>query len=159
MCAQNMMDRQRRLYNEISQEAETWKVRHDEAMLCRDIEDAIGIGLSILESIRRRGEHWAREIEDGGAQFSWDQSRELAEQYRWWLEPSTVLLEAIDACERENYQIQNARRFRDAYQDVSLMSLDVDRDRQSLASLATGSGIPAKEAMDALRRGVRPGSA
>ena len=159
MCAQNMMDRQRTMYQEISEQAETWKADHREAMHCRDIEEAIEIGLAILNNIRRRGEHWAREVEEGRVLFSWDGSQEVAELYRWWQSRSANLLQAIEACEREHYQVEGADRFRDALRDVSLMSLDVDRDRQSLASLATGSGIPAKEAMDALRRGVRPGGA
>jgi len=159
MCAHEILEKQRNLYQEISEHAETWRGRHHEAMFCRDIEDAIELGLAILQNIRRRSESWAREVEHGTVQFSWEESRAVAERYQWWLARSAALLQAVEALERENYQIEGADRFRKEYRDVSLMSLDVDLDRQSLASLAAGGGIPAKEAMDALRRGVRPESA
>jgi len=95
------------------------------------------------------------EIENGDAEFSWQLIREFNEAYRWWLDHSNVLMGAVAAYEAENYRVEGADEFRTQIQDVSLMSLDIDRDRRSVASLEEGRGVPAKKAMDDLRNHLR----
>jgi hypothetical protein len=151
----SIQDEQRDCYDRLSGRAEGWKAAHTEAMVCRDIEEGIRIGLAILTNIRRRCETAMAEIENGRAEFSWEGSRDFSELYRWWLERSNLLLAAVMACEAANYQVEGAGDFRREIQDVSLMSLKVDDDRQSIISLAEGRGVPAKKAMDDLRHRVR----
>ncbi len=149
------MQDQLELYQRLSEGVEAWKADHVTAIFCRDIEEAISIGLAILNNIRRRGSQWANDVERGETSFSWDEARQLDDLYRWWLERSTRLLAAIDSCESKRYKVDGADDFRRANLDLSLMSLDTNRNRQSLESLQTGHGMPSKQAMDELRNSLR----
>ena len=53
------LNEQRGLYDAQSKHVEAWKTAHVEAMQCREIEDAIHLGLMILANIRRHNEQWA----------------------------------------------------------------------------------------------------
>ena len=152
---ESILNEQRVCYDQLSGRVESWKTAHLKAMACRDIEEGIRLGLVILTNIRRRHEAEMIEIEDGNADFSWESFRDFNEAYRWWLDRSNLLLEAVSACEAENYRVDGADDFRREVQDVALMSLDVDRDRQSLTSFEEGRGTPSKQAMDDLRNRLR----
>ena len=154
MLVSGMQD-QLALYQRLSEGAEGWEADHSDAMRCRDIEEAISIGLAILANIRRRSSRWTSDVERGQISFSWEEAGALDDLHRWWLERSAPLLAAIDSCESKRYKVDGADDFRRANLDVSLMSLDTNRNRQSLESLQTGPGIPSKQAMDELRNSLR----
>ncbi len=143
------------LYETLSAGAEAWKKDHQDAMFCRDIEEALSIGLAILANIQRRSDRWADDVERGRISFSWEDARELDELHKWWLKRSALLLEAIDFCESKHYKVDSAEQFRQANLDVSLLALDTDRNRQSLESIQSGRGKPSKQAMDELRNSLR----
>ncbi len=144
------------LYETLSAGAEAWKRDHQDAMFCREIEEAVSIGLAILANIRRRSDRWADDVERGKIPFSWEEARDLDELHKWWLQRSALLLEAIDFCESKHYKVDSADQFRQSNLDVSLMSLDTDRNRQSLESIQSGRTITSKQAMDELRSCLRP---
>lgn len=146
------LQRQLELYRE---QVESWKIDHETAMACRDIEDAIELGLAILNSIRRHADNWAREVEHDSTRFSWEASQEIAEQFRWWLENSSVLLNAIEVVEGQNYYPTGADGFRKAHREVSLMCLDVGEAQESIEALERGEGVPANQAINELRDRIR----
>jgi hypothetical protein len=152
---QSILDEQRVCYDRLSDRVESWKAAHVKAMACRDLEEGIRIGLVILTNIRCRHETAIAEVEQGGSPFSWDGLRDFDEAYRWWLDRSKLLLEAASACEAENYAVDGADDLRREVRDVSLMSLDAERDRQSVGSLEEGRGVPSRKAMDELRDRLR----
>ena len=153
----DVLQRQFDLYEQYAVEAEGWQIAHREAMACWNVEDAIEFGLNLLRSLQRRHEQWAKEVEAGRRQYSLTDAREGAERFAWWLERSKPLLQAVEFFERESYRFDRANEFREAVLDVSLMSLDVDANQKSIASLQTNRGIPAKQAMDGLRDHLRRG--
>lgn len=73
------------LYETLSAGAEAWKRDHQDAMFCREIEEAVSIGLAILANIRRRSDRWADDVERGKIPFSWEEARDLDELHKWWL--------------------------------------------------------------------------
>ncbi len=68
---------------------------------------------------------------------------------------SRPVLDWIDQCEKAGSRVRRAAEFRDAWREVSLMSLDVDRARQAIDSLDRGEGIPFDQAMHGLRNRLR----
>jgi len=146
----DFLEGQLKLYREQAEQAESWKTDHEEAMHCRSIEDAIQLGLAVLDNIRRRNRAWAREVENG-AKVSWESSEAIAQWYRWWKERSTVLLRAIDSCEAHGYAVKEAKKFRAELRDVCLMALDTSRTKESVDSINSGRGISNTAAMSALR--------
>jgi hypothetical protein len=140
-----------RLYKTQAEESESWAAAHDEAMACCDLEDAIGLGLTVLENLRRRS---ARCGEAQGP--LWNTASELARVYSSWLDVSRHLLDgAVRRLEGRGFKVERADELRQACRDVALLPLDTDRIRRSLDSLASGKGIPMKQALDGLRNRLR----
>jgi len=145
---------QLRLYK-AQAEDESWKIAHQEAMACCDIEDAIGLGLSILENLRRRSGKYAQ-----CETLSWPEASDQARVYRMWLDATRRLLEGpVRELEQMGFVVQAADELRRACREISLLPLDTDRVRRSLESLETGEGVPMKQAIDGLRNRLRPGGA
>jgi hypothetical protein len=134
---------------------ESWRPLHCEAMHCRALEDSIRLGLTMLANFHRATDCWNAEVERDGRCFSWDRVQELATAYRWWLERTALLLQAITDCEGSGYQIDDAETIRNAYREISLMSLDIPQVRQSLESLEQGRGKRMAQAFDELRDHLR----
>ena len=147
------------LYQKQSAQADAWKGAHQEAMACRDIEDAITFGLGILYSIQRRNGQWASEVRSGAVQFSWEIAQHFADLYQSWLGFSRHLLQAIDACEQGNYEIDGTNTFRSRVREVALMNFDLDRIRRSISALQQGKGAPFRQVVHELRNRLGGGSA
>jgi hypothetical protein len=144
-----------RLYETQAEGLESWKIAHDEAMASCDIEDTIGLGLTVLENLRRRSTRCAQLQEP-----SWTSASELARAYSSWLEVTRRLLAGpVRELETRGLDVERAEDLRQACRDVSLLPLDTDRIRLSLESLESGQSIPMKQALDGLRNRLRPGSA
>ena len=131
---------------------EQWERDHHALEACWLVEDALRFGLSILESLRRLTAQWAHQTRKRPAvEFSWDVPERLAEVYRRWQRFSGTMLEAVRGCEEMGYTVEGAGQLREACREVSLMSLDIPRVRQSIDSLREGAGITLQQAMDELR--------
>lgn len=135
--------------------AEAWKPAHVEAMRCRDVEQAVRFGLFILDDIQRQNARWAEDVRAGAEPFSWDMAERFAAGYRWWLERSRLLLDAISDCQRAGFEVEGAPRLREKHQEISLLPLDISQVQRSIESLEQGRGISHTEAMYALRNPVR----
>jgi len=138
-----------------AQALETWKIEHETAMACAQLEDTIELMLSMLRSLRRHNERWAAHVQDVPGGFSWDTVRKFAELYRQWHRLSQRVLDAVGLCEAEGFVVQGADQLREESRQVALMSLDTDRVRRSIESLEEGRGIPFAQAMDELRDHLR----
>lgn len=125
------------------------------SLACRDLEEVIEAGLALLAVFRASNERWADAVRAGRTGFSWDEARQLANRFQWWLDRSRPVLDWLDQCEKAGSRVRRAAEFRDAWREVSLMSLDVDRARQAIDSLDRGEGIPFDQAMHGLRNRLR----
>jgi hypothetical protein len=126
---------------------------------CRDLEDAIALGLTTFASLRRHSQSWAADAVAGRLGFSWETSRRFSEQYRRWKERTGALLKAVERYKAHRHTLTGERELRDAFKDVALMSLDAERMRAAYESLQAGEGISHSEAMDELRRRMAAGRA
>ena len=72
------LNEQRGLYDIQSRHVDAWKAAYVEAMQCREIEDAVNLGLMILANIRRHNERWAKDIESSRIPFTWDDAESFA---------------------------------------------------------------------------------
>ncbi len=128
---------------------EQWERDHHAVQARWLAEDALRFGLSVLESLRRLIAQWADQTRNRpAAEFSWAIPERLAAVYRHWQEVSGTMLELVRAFEELGYTIEGAGPLREAYREVSLMSLDIPRVRQSIESLREGRGITLQQAMD-----------
>ena len=120
-------------------------------MACRDLEEAIAVGLGLFELIHDANKRWADAVRDGKAVFSWQSAEQFAAAYRWWLDGAQPVLGAIGQCEKRGLDVEQGRKFRDVYREVSLLPLDVQRAQASDAAAEKGLGAPFDQAMDELQ--------
>jgi len=154
----SILDEQRQLYSRQTSELnpDQWQHDHERAMCCRNVEDVIRYGLMLLATIRRHNDVWAREVSAGATEFSWDTARDFAEHYSWWLKKTKAILQIVHRCETQCcFEVEGADELRQEFQEVSLMSLDTERAKQSIMSLDAGEGISAEQAMNVLRDHLR----
>jgi hypothetical protein len=145
---------QLQFFDDQSKVLESWQSAHTEAMYCRYIEDQISLGLSIFANISRHQQRWSEEVQRQAEIFSWEIAEEYASCYRWWKKKSEELLKAIVDGENRGFQVGGAQEFREKLREVSLMSLDIQRIKQSMESLEAGHGVAFDQAMYALRHPV-----
>ena len=130
---------------------EAWKPAHDDAMACRDLEEAVDNALGFYRLIHKANKRWAKAIDSGAASFSWSIAEQFAAAYRWWLDGAALLESAIAESERQGFEVEGAQEFRDAIREVSLLPLDGNRVKSSIVALKNGKGVPFEQAMDELQ--------
>ena len=120
-------------------------------MACRDLEEAIAVGLGLFQLIHEANKRWADDVQAGKAAFSWQSAGQFVAAYRWWLDGAQPVLRAIAQCENRGSDVEQGQRFRDVYREVSLLPLDVQRAQASDAAADKGLGVPFDQAMDELQ--------
>jgi hypothetical protein len=156
MTFPDMLQSQINLFKALACGSESWKADHDDAMGCRDVEEAITIWLAFLSNIRRRKSAWTIKVEKGARPYSWDDAKRFDDAFKAWLAMAEDILLEIERWERKSYRVESVKEFREAIQDVSLMCLDTEHNRISVESIQSGNATSSKEAMDALRNNLRP---
>jgi hypothetical protein len=117
----------KRFYDE-----ESWKVDHDNAMLCYNIEAAIAVGLQILRTIDRASE---------ADRLTVSSAFEQALAYQWWLNQSRKVVEAIEELRRLDYRVDGAEQFMRRFNDLCVVENRMRDAIESLRELKEGKGI------------------
>jgi hypothetical protein len=134
-----------------TQQSESWKPEHDEAMACRNLEDVIRLGISIFRGVQRVDQEWSEEVRSGAKSFNKDEAKEVADWYEWWYRPCPKVLGDIAGFEQRGYTVDGATEFRECCRATQLKKLDVDAVLRSVDQLNSGKGRRLSEAMDELR--------
>jgi hypothetical protein len=93
-------------------EAEPWKVHHDRAMACRDIEEAMGWGVRLFQGLsEQEAILQARAIASRGDEPSPDMS-EFEQVFRQWIEISEMILSVATRLSEEGYAVDGLDEFR-----------------------------------------------
>src|ERR1700722_12485888 len=78
-------DRRSPVYRQLDAYREYWKEDHDEAMACRDWEDAIAVGLNIFQTLRERENDWREQVFRGTVAYLPDDDLDFRARYSNWL--------------------------------------------------------------------------
>lgn len=150
------MQRQLRLYAE---KPERWKLRHNEAMACYELDDVLSFGIYLFTTIRQRDTEWSEQVRSGEKTYSADDARKIGDMYRSWYQPCPELLKAIELFERDDYELVHAKRFKKCCEETQLLtSFNVDRVASAMARVSSGDASKrrsASEALDELHSRVR----
>lgn len=139
-----------RLYQQQAAE-EAWKGEHEIVMKRRELEELVGIGLSLFNSMRERAHFVQDAIARGSLEYGPDISAAFVDGYREWLKPSTSVDSAIRWFESKNFQVENADEFRDAVRQISLHAFDVDGINKADRDIREGRGKPLAAAISELQ--------
>lgn len=131
---------------------ERWKGDHETAMKCRNLEEFVGIGLSLFKSMKERAHAVQDAIARGELQYSPEISEVFAERYKDWLQPCETVERAIRWFESRNYQVDKADEFRAAVKEISLHDFDIKGMIKAKGDIREGRGKPLAEAIGELQR-------
>jgi hypothetical protein len=132
--------------------AEQWKGEYATAMKCRDLEEFIGIGLSLFNSLRERAHAVQDDIVRGAIPYSPEISQAFVDGYKDWLQPCAAVESAIRWFESRNYQVDKAEEFRSAVREISLHEFDIGSMIKAERDIQEGRGKPLAEAISELQR-------
>jgi len=99
-------------------EAERWRVDHDAAMHCLDVENAISFGVYLFERISRADEFWQLQVFNGAALQSEEIDKGTAELYQLWAGNSDRYLTELDRLEKQGFEVVGADEFRRCCKEV-----------------------------------------
>lgn len=136
--------------------AEQWNGEHETAMQCRDLEELIGIGLSLFNSLKERAHAVQDGIVRGAIQYSPEISEAFVEGYQDWLQPCAAVESAIQRFESRNYQVDKAEEFRLAVREISLHEFDIGSVSKAEREIREGRGKPLAEAIGELQSHCQP---
>jgi hypothetical protein len=143
------------LYQQQADE-EQWKSEHQTAMRCRDLEEYIGLGLSLFNLMTERARTVQDYIARGLMKYEPEVSQDFVEGYKEWLKPCAAVESAIRWFESRNYRVEKADEFRAAVRKLSRHEFDIDRIIKAEAHIREGRGKPLAEAIRELQGHCQP---
>lgn len=122
------------------------------ATRCRNVEDAIELGLLILGKLQAVTRDWGEALSSNPKDYPWEEARKFARKYQLWLNAARTILTELESCESRHGPVKRAEEFREAVRQVALMPLDMESVRAATEQLERGEGISLEAAMDVLHR-------
>jgi hypothetical protein len=123
---------------------------HRTAMLCRDAEEAIRIGVIAIRAIKRYHLALRELMHLPHTDFQISDSLGLTALYRRWLSVTSELLPLVEKLELEGYHVERVNRIREYFQEVSMIQCDVMGLSESFKRLEAGEGLELDEFFDSL---------
>jgi hypothetical protein len=80
------------VYRQLEAYGESWKLDHDQAMACRDWEDAIAVGINIFHMLRDREQVWRDQVFRGVIPYSEDDNLDHQARFANWLRTTKQFL-------------------------------------------------------------------
>jgi hypothetical protein len=100
------IDRQLEAYQE------AWKPEHNEAMRCRDFEEALAVGIAIFRALARLDTAWRQRVSQGTETYDPETEETLRGFFHWWLQPCTTAMERLRYFEGRFDAVEGAADFR-----------------------------------------------
>lgn len=98
--------------------SEPWKVQHDRAMACRDIEEALGWGIRLYRGLcEQEATLQARAIAGQPGEADSD-TREFEQVFREWVATAQMILSAAATLAEEGFQMDSLEEFRQVTEEA-----------------------------------------
>ncbi len=120
------------VYRQLEAYEEAWTRDHAEAMACRDWEDAIAIGLSVLRMLQERERVWREQVFRGEVSLTEDDNLDYLLRYANWLDTTReVVLEMLPGLEERFGTVQGVAELRSCANRVAKIILGWQAPRLS----------------------------
>jgi len=120
-----MSPHQRRLspiYRQLEAYREFWKKDHAAAMICRDWEDALAVGINILHMLKEREQAWRDQVFRGVIPFDREDDLDHQERFAAWLDTiRPVLVDVLPVLERRFGSVEGAEQLRQCAEEANRM--------------------------------------
>jgi hypothetical protein len=106
---------------------EPWRETHDEAMKCRNVEDALRAELALYRQIEdldiEMRLSWAK-----GAAYDADMDRRMEDALHRWVKRASTFVKVIRQCRREFGEVEGADEFLRVYRDAKSIGKELLED-------------------------------
>lgn len=118
--ANNLFDRVEKRIDSYHRGVEQWKIDHDDAMECLDLELILQEGLSIYDAINHFDEKWRSIVYDNPATYDREADDLIRKAYERWLTISEWILKShlIEEHQQRGFQVEYADKLRAACREV-----------------------------------------
>jgi hypothetical protein len=120
-----------------------------------ELESVVALALLMVSQVDRLRATWFPADREDPSGFDWDRAKQVAGLYTQWLSAVEPIIAKMRLPESPIAKLNGSEELKARYSDVKLMSLDIDRVRESIESLEQGRGIPFDIAMEELRNNLR----
>ena len=132
--------------------SEPWRADHELAMLSYDMEDAVALGLTLLERMQNRLAV-AHGSGVGPPALIGSPDREQWQRlFGHWRDESARILAICERLKLAGYLVKDYERLQAHFDEVRLLGMDVDRLAASLAAISRDDVLPLSEAAREFRR-------
>ncbi len=132
--------------------SEPWRADHELAMLSYDMEDAVALGLTLLQRMQSRLAI-AHPSGDGPPALIGSPDRdEWLRLFDNWRDESARILAICERLGAAGYPVKDLDRLRAHFDEVRLLGSDLDRLAASLAAISRNDVQPLSEAAREFRR-------
>lgn len=140
-----LMSRQLKAYRDWADDLneESWKKDHRDAMKVRDLEHGVRLALNLYRDLKESTEEGFYDIEFG---------RDVCRMYLVWYRVSEIFLTVF--VRFPGYEVEGEQALRDAIKEFAEIKETIIQRKTQYESLCAGNGVPASEAIDAIRSGV-----
>ncbi len=80
------------VYRQLEAYRESWRKDHEDAMACRDWEDAIAVGVNVCRMLQEREQAWRDQVFRGAIPFAGEDDADYRERVALWLETTDEVL-------------------------------------------------------------------
>jgi hypothetical protein len=113
---------------------EAWKLNHDDAMACRDWEDAIAVGTSVFRMLVDREQSWRDQVFRGVIPSREEDNKKHQGRFTLWLQTTKkVLQDTLPALEKEFGAVEGAELLRQCAAHVEEILRKWEPPRLSMA--------------------------
>jgi hypothetical protein len=100
------------VHRQLEAYVESWKQDHNEAMACREWEDAIAVGISIFHMLQEREQTWRDQVFRGTIDYSEDDNLDHQSRFANWLDTTKAFLtEILPDLEKRFGEVEGAPAF------------------------------------------------
>lgn len=93
-------------------ETESWKLDHDEAMTCRDLEEAISLGIYTFKLVLKADQSHRRAAFEGKMKFNEAWERKAFELLRVWVNNTESFMKTLELFEQKGFDVGRSNELR-----------------------------------------------
>jgi hypothetical protein len=128
-----------------------WQIDHRRAMQCRDLEDWLDFGISLLGAIHKIDARYRERVRSKEQALDRHVVEGIQQLYELWFNPCEHLLREIERFEADGFALENAQSFRDACASSPVPGLEPEKLLAAQQQFDQGRGRPLTEVMNGIR--------
>jgi hypothetical protein len=112
MSIKQPFDRARKGIELYEDEMESWKIDHEEAMTCLDLEEAISLGIYAFKLVLKADQSHRRASFEGKMKFNEAWEKKTFELFRDWVKNTEAFVKTLELFEQKGFDVGRSNELR-----------------------------------------------